>query len=290
MILGRRKFLSLCGFGAAGVLSPSFGLNVMPLKPLKVRREEIRIGLERPFSVLHVSDSHLMRIDSRDGDALYEFAKARSRNGRELGEYYLDEAVHNARLKKMKIVHTGDFMDFVSEANLEYASRRLCTDDFLAGVGNHEYWVGAKHLETEEYKQQTIPKLRRFWTGIPASTYLIKGINFFVFDNSFETVTREVVAAFERTVVEGRPIVMVCHVPLWSERCGLNDGVCGMPGLKKDDEVSCSFVEMVRNECLVKAILAGHVHVFKKFDFSPTAVELVAGALFDGCCTEVVFM
>ena len=289
MRFGRRDFLYFAGLGAAGSVLPSFGSGVKPLRSLNVRREVVEIGTGIPFSILHVSDSHLTRIDSRDGNALYEFAKSRSRNGRELGEYYLDEAVHHARLKNLKMIHTGDFMEFRSEANVEYAARRLCTDDILACVGNHEYWLDAEHRETEEYKQPTIPKLKAHWAGVPASTHQINGINFFVFDNSFATVTHEVVSAFDQTLKEGRPVVRVCHVPLWAEGCGMKANVCGMPGLKKNDEVSCAFVERARKEPLVRAVLAGHVHAFKRFAFSPTATELVAGALFSGCCTEVVF-
>ena len=134
MRFGRRDFLYFAGLGAAGSVLPSFGSGVKPLKSLNVRREVVEIGTGIPFSILHVSDSHLTRIDSRDGNALYEFAKSRSRNGRELGEYYLDEAVHHARLKKLKMIHTGDFMEFRSEANIEYAARHLCTDG--DGVGS----------------------------------------------------------------------------------------------------------------------------------------------------------
>ena len=286
MVLSRRAFLGTAVAGAAGSFT-AFGWDALP--PLKVRHATVEIGLKNPFSVLHVSDSHVARIDRRDGAALYEFAKARSRIGRELGEYYLGEAVHYARQKKLKIFHTGDFMDFMSEANLEYASRRLCTDDFLACVGNHEYWLDARHLNTEEYKQPTIPRLKDEWTGLPASTHVIGGINFFVFDDSFERIADGVADAFEAAVKQGLPIVMVCHVPLWAEGCGMKIHVCGMPGLKKNDEASCAFVERVRKEPLVKAVLAGHVHMFKEFDFSPTAKELVAGALFAGCSTEVSF-
>ena len=65
--------------------------------------------------------------------------------------------------------------------------------------------------------------------------------------------------------------------------------VCGKPGLKKNDSVSCAFVETARKSPLVKAVLAGHVHCYREFAFSQTATELVAGALFNGDCTEIEF-
>ena len=288
MRMDRREFLRAAAFGGASLSMAAFGWEAIP--PLNVRRVKLGVGAETPFSVLHISDSHISRIDSRDGASLYEFAKARSRKGRELGEYYLDEAVHHARSKKLKIVHTGDFMEFMSEANLEYASRRICTDDILACVGNHEYWLDGDHRETEGYKRSTIPKLKESWRGLPTSSKIVNGVNFFVFDNAFETVTEKVGSAFEDVVKQGVPVVLVCHAPLWAEACIHKKNLCGMPGSKKSDAVTSEFVERVRREPLVKAILAGHVHRHLDFEFSAHARELVAGALFAGECTEVEFV
>lgn len=106
--LGRGDFLRLAGLGFAASALPAFGAVGRPMQPLTVRRETVEVGAKQPFSVLHVSDSHLARIDSRDGDELYSFARSRSRIGRELGEYYLDESVHHARAKKLRLIHTGD--------------------------------------------------------------------------------------------------------------------------------------------------------------------------------------
>ena len=285
MNVSRREFM--LSAGAVATAMPSFAWDAIP--PLKVRQKKIEVGAERPFSVLHVSDSHVARIDSRDTDAVYAFAKTRSRIGRELGEYYLDAAVHRAQCRKMKVIHSGDFVDFMGEANLEYASRRLGTDDIVACVGNHEYWLDANHRETEAYKAQTIPRIKGSWAGLPASTLRVDGVNFFVFDNAFETVTGAISEAFEKTVAEGLPIVMVCHVPLWAEACPHRRNLCGMPGSKRGDAVSCAFVDRARHEPLVKAVLAGHVHKHLEFAFSDTARELVAGALFNGDCTEIEF-
>ena len=284
---GRREFLRLVSLAACS--APLRGLAYDPIPALKVRKVSIRLGVDEPFSILHVSDSHIARIDSRDGEATYAFAKSRSRKGRELGEYYLGEAIHHARVRGIKVVHTGDFMDFVSAANIEYGARRIRTDGIVACVGNHEYWLDADKKEVESYKEATIPKLKDEWKGVPASTVRLGGANFFVFDDSFGTVTETIAAAFEETVKEGLPIVMVCHVPLWTEDVGLNKGAsCGVKG-RKDDAVSYEFVERVRREPLVRAVLAGHIHGFRQFAFSDHAQELVAGALFNGDCTEIEF-
>lgn len=285
--LGRREFLRLASLAACA--APLRGLAYDPIPALNVRKVSIPLGVDEPFSILHVSDSHIARIDSRDGESTYAFAKSRSRKGRELGEYYLGEAIHHARARGIKVVHTGDFMDFASVANIEYAARRIRTDDIVACVGNHEYWLDADKKEIESYKEATIPKLKDEWKGVPASTVRIGGANFFVFDDSFRAVTEAIAAAFEETVKEGLPIVMVCHVPLWTEDVGLNKGAsCGVRG-RKGAAVSCEFVERVRREPLVRTVLAGHIHGFRQFAFSDHAQELVAGALFNGDCTEIEF-
>jgi len=285
---GRREFLRMAGLAAC--FAPLRGLCHNPLPAFVVHREKVSLGVDGGFSVLHVSDSHLARIDSRDGDAAYAFARSRSCIGRELGEYYLDEAVHHARARKMRIVHTGDFADFASEANIEHAARRIRTDGIVACVGNHEFWRDADYMEVEEYKAATVPKLEGEWCGLPASVARIGGANFFVFDDSFGTVTEKIAAAFEETVREGLPIVMVCHVPLWTENAGLDENSsCGAPGRNICDAVSCEFVERVRREPLVRAVLSGHLHDFRRFAFSDHADQLVAGALFNGECTEIEF-
>ena len=285
---GRREFLRLASLAACA--APLRGLAYDPIPALNVRKVSIPLGVAEPFSILHVSDSHIARIDSRDGEATYAFAKSRSRKGRELGEYYLGEALHHARARGIKVVHTGDFMDFASVANIEHAARRIRTDDIVACVGNHEYWLDAGKKEVESYKTATIPKLKGEWSGIPTSTVRLGGANFFLFDDSFGTVTETIAAAFEETVKEGLPIVMVCHVPLWTEDEGLNvDSSCGALGRNLCDAVSSEFVERVRREPLVRAVLAGHIHGFHQFAFSDHAQELVAGALFNGDCTEIEF-
>ena len=90
MYMERRDLLRFAGLGIAWSVLPSPCFAAKPLKPLKVRRAKVAAGVECPFRILHVSDSHVARIDSRSPEETYAFAKARSRNGRELGEYYLD--------------------------------------------------------------------------------------------------------------------------------------------------------------------------------------------------------
>lgn len=284
--MNRRTFLRLSG---AAALMPSVSFGIEPLKPLNVVRHVVDVGLKRPYKVLHVSDSHLARIDSRDGDVLYAYARKRSRNGREMGEYYLDEAVAYARQRGLKIVHTGDLADFASVANLEYAERRFATDDFLPCVGNHEYWAAGagRAQETEDYKARTLPLVKKAFAAIPCRTVALGGLNFLVFDNAFDDVTEPVVAAFEGAVRQGLPIVLVCHVPF--ALTGVDNSLaCGAPS-SRSSVLTRTFVERVRREPLVKAILCGHTHVAQVEQFSQSARQFVGGALCNGEAEVIEF-
>lgn len=264
------------------------GSAYQPLPPLKVTKYEVDVNVEKPFKVLHVSDSHMVRIDSRDTTELRDYALKNSRMGRELGDYYLGEAVCRARGAGMPVVHTGDMVAYCGPAGLERAGRILATDDIIATVGNHEYWLSGERKDVQKNADECRKGLVAAF-GKGAGTYEreINGVMFFVFNNASQLVTQETVEAFGRTVAKKRPIVMVCHVPLATE--GLQNGaVCGWKGAK-NDPLTLDFVEKVRREPLVKAVLAGHLHGQASCRFSPTAMEYVADALFNGAAQEISF-
>lgn len=288
MNVARRAFLG--SFGAATLAAwtrPAFAYE--PIPRLKIHRHVVEIGLPEPFTVLHVSDSHLAAIDSRDDATRHVLADSCSRWGRELGAYYLDEATAHARAKGLGIVHTGDFMEFVSEANLENAERRFKTDPYLACVGNHEFRIGPTN-EQESEKTSVLPKLRAaFPEGLPATVREMNGVSFFIFDDAFCNVTEEIVAAFDRVAAAGKPVVLVCHVPLFAIRNAplywLHKNIQG----RSVHPVTWDFLNRVAAAPCVKAVLCGHLHTHAQVKFSETCTEFVAGALFAGEAQEIEF-
>ena len=256
--------------------------NIRPLPELSVTNLKVRVGARRPFSVLHVSDSHLLRVDSRLGDDQLAFALARSRKGRELGEYYLDVAMAMALRDGVTMVHSGDLVEFAGAANFEAAGRRLRSADIIACPGNHEYWLSEDRRNVESNRAVVAGALARMLPGgTSAWVREIEGVNFLVFDNASRFVSGETVGLFERIVRQGLPIVLVCHVPLWSDDFGKVACVCGGPSGPHDARTD-GFVERVRREPLVRAVLTGHLHRRVVSAFSPTAVQIVSGALFTG--------
>ena len=266
--------------------------EAMLAPPLRARRVRFDVGAARPFSVLHVSDSHLMGVDGRDGEDVRVFARSRAANNRELGATYLNEALDLARTRNLPVIHTGDLLEYASAANFSRADEIFRGNDILACVGNHEFWRKEKTWR-EDDKRVVADPIRKTYPGEqPAFAFETNGVSFLLFDNAFGRVAPAVTSAFERVVAKGLPVVLVCHVPFPAEQL-LKDGrVCRHltgEGEAKGDATTTAFVARVRREPLVRAILCGHLHGFRCVRFSPTAEMCVANALFNGEAVEVAF-
>ena len=288
--LKRRDFLKGLSAGAVALVAQrSFAYDQIPA--LKIKEITVRVGVDRPVSILHISDSHITRIDSRSEVGVWAFAAQRSRNGRELGEHYLNAAFEYAHRAGIKVVHTGDVMEFASAANLEYTERRFKSEDVIASVGNHEYWT-TKATKDDAVRESMLPQLRpAFPHGLPASVIEIGGISFFIFDNAFERVCPDAIKGFKETVAKGRPIVLVCHVPFYGKELGggFFETLPGGPEWKPD-AATADFLKIARAEPLVKAVLCGHLHKTWEGAFSQTARIYGAGALFNGEAQLIKFV
>ena len=290
-----RRVLAVSGIVLA--VSAALATDYKPLAPLKLTKCQVEVGIKKPFKVIHVSDSHIVRVDNRDTEEIRAYALKRSYMERKpgcyyfgdhfWGEHYLEEAVSLARQEGAVVVHTGDMVTYYGPASLDYAGRWLASDDFIATVGNHEYWLAENKKNVSANESVCLPGLEKaFGKGVKSYEREINGVVFFVFNNASQLVTKETVDAFERAVARKKPLVLVCHVPLCTK--DIRRDSCGWTG-GKHDQLTVDFVERVRREPLVKAILAGHIHERKESRFSDTAVEFVADALFNGAAQEVSF-
>ena len=88
---------------------------------MKLEKSTVKIGLDRPVRLLHVTDTHLTLTDERDDE------RKRALSGR-MGEgavEYLHEQIEYAEENCDLLIHTGDLMDFVSAANADFARKIL---------------------------------------------------------------------------------------------------------------------------------------------------------------------
>ena len=303
----------------ARVTEPIMGPEMLK----NIRKITINVGATKPFSALHISDTHLTRVDGRDNDRKINLAASRSRIF-PWAEHYFDAAVRYAREKNLMLLHTGDLQDFVSEANLEFIEEQLGIGPWFASAGNHEYsqYVG-EAKEDAAYKAQSFEKVQAAYPNdLKVASHVVNGVNFVAIDDVYYNVTVEQHELVRREVEKGLPIVLMCHVPLYTpEHCKSilagNKGKAGnMAGVpleitetfennparpaseqwrnrsvqQRADKPTLEFIEWLKQQPLLKAILCGHTHNFYQERFSPTAIQYTVGAGYKGDAYEIEFV
>ena len=263
---------------------------------LKVKEISIRVGATKPFSVLHVSDTHLTVVYPHEDKWKHEMSRADTPIFGAQQEAALAEAIAYAKAHCQFLLHTGDLIDFVSEANLDLA-RRYFPKDCIGALGNHEYshygWLVKKAGTAGPGREETRQMLAKCCPfRLPLAEKEINGVVFVAIDDADGTVSREQVEAFRRIAGRGKPIILCMHVPFYTS------GICraGKRWWKKgtdekspelnlqdferqrSDPTTRDFIEYLRGETRLKGILSGHLHLFAEDRFSPTAMQhVVAG-------------
>lgn len=288
-----------------------------------LRKITINVGATSPFSALHISDTHLTRVDGRNDERKINLAASRSRIF-PWAEHYFDVAVRYAREKRLMLLHTGDLQDFVSEANLEFIEEQLGLGQWFASAGNHEYsqYVG-EAKEDAAYKALSYAKVQAAYPNdLKVASQVVNGVNFVAIDDVYYNVTAEQHELLRREVEKGLPIVLMCHVPLYTpEHCrtilagnrGKAGNVTGAPleitetyesnpnrpaseqwrnrsVQQRADKPTLEFVAWLKQQPLLKAILCGHTHEFYQERFSPTAIQYTVGAGYKGYAYEIEFI
>ena len=119
----------------------------------------------------------------------------------------------------LKFIHTGDFIDFVSQANLERAKKFIDGNDVLFIAGNHEFslYVG-EAFEDEAYRNLSLEYVQKFFKeDIRFNARQIGGVNFVGIDNGYYRFDAQQLTKLEEQVALGLPIILYMHNPLFEK-------------------------------------------------------------------------
>ena len=276
---------------------------------LSISYAHIPIGLEKPFSILHISDTHLTA--AYDDEPVAQCGKAAARTqtfgGRQ--ECALASSLDWASRNVDYVLHTGDLIDFQSRANFDLV-RKYYGETVFGPMGNHEFYSylpDEKHTWQEPFKDRSWPILKEVYpVDARFSSWVVNGVNFICLDDVFGTFQPDLVERFHAEAKKGLPIVLAMHVPIhtdeiwrWTMRFWRQSNTkyrdAAVPPPNGDytrllnDPVSRDFVSYLKSEPLLKGILVGHQHVTMEERFSPTAMQYAIGGnfLFNG--REVLF-
>lgn len=319
--IDRRSFFKrMAGAGALIATSqlPSWADDKPEVFPERGRYERlslsyavVRIGLEKPFSVLHISDSHLTAAYPHENEKKQKLNTNRTRTFGGRQEEALRDALAWAKQHVDYVVHTGDLIDWQSEANFDLV-KKYFGPDIIGAVGNHEFSPDMGYTEpkietTESGKDRTRAQVQRvFPFDIQFQSQVVHGVNFITMDDVYGYVVESQVQRFQEEVKKGLPIVLCMHVPFftdtiwrahvrfWKDKGPLADGtfpaVSGDYKIQLEDPVTRDFLAWLREQPLLKCILAGHEHFTIDDQFSPTCREYVVGGNFLFHGQEVLFI
>ena len=317
--VSRREFLSAaCGLVAVSSL-PSLAADDPGLFPSRGRCERlvlayqhVPIGIPKPFSVLHISDTHLTETYDSEPETLRKFCARRRKTFGGRQQEALRDSLAWAKDNVDYVLHTGDMIDFQSEANFDLV-RRFYGDAagrIFGSTGNHEYQLRAEGKPvgtTVEYNAKGRGALSKaFPFDTVFDSVVVNGVNFVSMEQVYGVVTAEQATRFQAEAKKGLPIVLCMHAPFYTNhirratrkfwsRKGRRFTTADLPELRggakrqAEDAVTRDFLSYLRGEPLLKAILAGHLHITVQDRFSPTAMEYVVGGNFLLHGQEILF-
>ena len=241
-------------------------------------------GLERPLTLLQVTDLHLINTDARDSEerqalrrAYSEWAPYSNEILEDIGEYCQIE-------KPDAVVFTGDISGFPTCKNLNILQNFLeqkCPP-YLFVFGNHERIFTMRDFTPEMQQQYT--KMYAFaLQGDPSiQTMDLAGIRLIGIDNSYNQISAEQLKQLEKLFSDDLPCILFFHVPMylpallqpvmdaWKQPFMMGTPLSVVPDMNKDLIPTASteaFVKLLTTQQTpVQAMFAGHIHFFDRED------------------------
>jgi len=255
---------------------------------MTIRHIQIPVGASAPFKMLHTTDNHICLADERDNERKRELAAHRDAAFNEDKPGHLfrctQDILNYARENHLPVLHTGDFIDFVSHANLDYARKAFEGLDVFMAAGNHEFsqYVG-EAFEDEAYKAQSFELVKSAFQGdFWFQTRMINGVMFVAIDNNYYYIVEEQMRLFKEVAEQGYPIVLLMHNPFYSKDLyrQVMEGkpadappyLIGCPEnllrklpekryiQQKPNALTLEFLEYCNHLPNLKAVLTGHLH------------------------------
>lgn len=282
---------------------------------MEIRQFRFHVGLPREVRLLHTTDNHLCLADERDGARKIALAKNRAEAFGASADVLCERfraSVAYAKENRLLYLSTGDILDFVSLANLEFARQTFEGCDYLMAAGNHEYslYVG-EAWEDEAYKQQSFALVQSYFKpNLVFDARIVGGVNFVTLDNVYYNFTAYQLMRMKEEAKKGFPIILCVHTPFYAPKLYdfmmETDGSCAYLTAAPEEKIACynahryrqqkadaatlAFVDFAAHEPSVCGIIAGHCHhpFADTLSWYRKVPMLVGGAGCSGCAAEII--
>ena len=323
-MVNRRNFFKLAA--GAGVLiatkdlpavtSPKFEIGTRGSHSrISVSYAVVKAGATKPFSVLHLSDTHLAYAYPDEHPDKVEQSAIRFKAFGERQEESFAESLAWAKKNVDYVIHTGDLIDFQSRANFDVVKKYL-GEGIVGSMGNHEFYSyvkadkGKRPERSEEYKTPSWEMLKDAYPyDARFNATVVNGVNFICIDDVFGAVQPDQVEKFKAEAKKGLPMVLCMHVPFhtplirlvtWKSWKRNGRKFEALPKYEEktgsdiwnqeNDPTTRDFIAYLKGEKLLKAILSGHEHLTMQEEFSPTCTQYVVAGNFLFHGREVLFI
>lgn len=232
----------------------------------------IEAGATQEFTILHTSDTHLTLCSETDSEEIKEKSKKRTKRFNNLQERKLEYAKNLSEEKGYYLAHTGDIMDFPTDANIERAKKFFEETNCLYVPGNHE----PEDKESDYYKKLNAA----YPENIDFYVREINGVDFVCIDNSDHKITPEQFLKLKEALDTGKPAILLVHAPLYTrelyDASVVDDGSAYLMAVpeslmknyppekyaqQKADETTYAAYDYIARAQNVKGILCGHLHI-----------------------------
>ena len=246
-------------------------------------------GVKGEHLLMHISDTHISAIDEEStpeekaecekqealwADFKEKFARGKlpfsQGNDEPYGEpqkistvaAFEKQMALAEELKPEVLLLSGDNLDHMHPAGERYLRKKLAqySGKYLCVPGNHEeascegVWEpGVRTLEMESYRIVAV-------------------------DNSQKTVSTPDLEALKALCAQGKPIILLCHIPLSTAACREEmhrimdyfyiDG-------ETADENGREFVSLCEQSEAIRAVLCGHVHGYHEMEYAPGKLQVI---------------
>ena len=274
---------------------------------MKLEKNTLHIGLEKPIKVLHVTDSHVLPQDEIDND-YKKWLVGRFGVTHEDTVAALNEQIAYAEKNCDLMLHTGDLLDYATPGCFELARKVLKHEKMLFTAGNHDYveiigdqWIW---MDRERAMRPECLDMNPFFNA-----HVYGGVNFIGIDNSNHQAEDWQTELLRAEAQKGLPIVLLLHAPLFEQslyECAMEHTGgesaylvgCDEEHIKlfrsatrareqRPNEATMRFVDYVNSEPLIKAVVAGHVHFNFESMLPGGAVQYVTDLGFNGVAREI---
>lgn len=304
--MNRRTFMT--GLAGCGVCSAFGKMAPLDYSP-EVTKDRIDLGLGKSFRMLHLSDSHLSLFYEAEAKGIPEEFRVRQSKWWFYSKSTMAAQIAYAKDNGLPILHTGDLLDYTSEAAIDAAKDFFSSVDVFACIGNHDFNNSGPDRKATEARFAT------FWPNdIPVASRVVNGVNFVAFDNGDYSLSAAIMERIRTECRKNLPVVLMCHVPFYEpslQKVSLEHHkwakasfLIGVPreivatypnpvwrDSQMTSEETLDYIEELRREPNIRAVLVGHIHFPYKSRFSPTAMQYVCGcsAYQHGQLREITF-